>query len=107
MNNLVGNQLGENGILAPIGNMAGKEGINRIERGGKDADGTYGGPASSYTDPTIKNAKGAAEGIVGGAQNAGEGIVGGAQSASSRLGDGVKSAGGMVGGLFGGKEEAR
>ncbi|PQE29549.1 putative U1 snRNP protein [Rutstroemia sp. NJR-2017a BBW] len=107
VNNLIGNQLGENGFLAPIGNMAGKEGINRVERGGKDEAGTYGGPASSYTDPMIKNAKGAGEGIVGGAQSAGEGLVGGAQSAGSTLGGGVKSAGGMVGGMFGGKEETK
>ncbi|RDW70413.1 hypothetical protein BP5796_08810 [Coleophoma crateriformis] len=76
VHNLVGNQLGENGLLAPVGNMISKEGVNRAERGGKDDKGTYGGPASGMTDPMIKNAKGAGEGLVGGAQSA-AGFVGG------------------------------
>ncbi|KAF7880192.1 uncharacterized protein EAF01_012053 [Botrytis porri] len=98
VHNLVGNQLGENGLLAPIGNLAGKEGINRLERNGKDEDGSYGGPTSDISDPIINNAKGA-----------GQGILGGAQSAGSGLASGAKSAGGYVGGMFGGgqKEEPK
>jgi len=87
VHNLVGNQLGENGLLAPIGNLASKEGINRAERGGKDDKGSYGGPAAGYSDPVIQNAKGAGEGLAGGAQAVGGGIV-----------DGVKGAGGLFGG---------
>ncbi|KAL8939361.1 MAG: hypothetical protein Q9216_003400, partial [Gyalolechia sp. 2 TL-2023] len=41
VNNLVGDQVGKDGLLAPVGNMASKEGINRAERGGKDEQGTY------------------------------------------------------------------
>lgn len=98
VHNLVGNQLGENGLLAPIGNLAGKEGINRMERNGKDEDGSYGGPTSAISDPIINNAKGAGQGVLGGAQSAGSGLVSSA-----------KSAGGYVGGMFGGgqKEEPK
>lgn len=91
VNNLVGNQFGKGGLFKPVGDMASKEGINRAERGGKDDSGTFGGPASSVSDPMIKNAKAG-----------GEGIAGGAQSAGSTVTEGAKSAGGYVGGLFGG-----
>lgn len=47
VNNLVGGQVGKDGLLAPVGNMASKEGVNRMERGGKDESGTYGGRESS------------------------------------------------------------
>ncbi|KAL8637186.1 MAG: hypothetical protein Q9228_005516 [Teloschistes exilis] len=94
VNNLVGDQVGKDGLLAPVGNMASKEGINRAERGGKDEQGSYLGPASSSPDSVIHNAKGAGEGLAGGAQS-----VGGAVS------DGAKGAGSYVGGLFGGKKE--
>ncbi|TVY55593.1 hypothetical protein LCER1_G003972 [Lachnellula cervina] len=111
VNNLIGNQVGKNGLFAPIGNLASKEGITRAERGGKDDTGTgsYGGPASSVTDPMIKNAQGAGEGIASGAQSAGQGVAGGAQTAGSTLTDGAKGAGGYVGGLLGGgkKEEEK
>jgi hypothetical protein len=91
VHNLVANQVGPNGLLAPIGNMVSKEGINRAERGGKDDKGTYGGPVSGYSDPVLKNARSAGEGVMGGAQKVGGGVT-----------DGVKGAGGYVGGLFGG-----
>ncbi|KAL9018215.1 MAG: hypothetical protein Q9185_004488 [Variospora sp. 1 TL-2023] len=91
VNNMVGDQIGKEGLLAPVGNMASKEGINRAERGGKDEHGSHGGPASSYTDPVVKNAQGAGQGLAGGAQSAGGAVT-----------DGVKGAGSYVGGLFGG-----
>jgi len=90
VHNLVGNQLGKNGLLAPIGNMASKEGINRAERGGKDDKGTYGGAAAGYSDPIIQGGKSAGESIAGGAQAVGGGVV-----------DGAKGAGGYVGGMLG------
>lgn len=82
---LVAGQVGQGGLLQPVGDAISKEGINRAERGGKDDGGSYGGPAATVTDP-----------VVGGAKTAGEGVVGGA-----------KSAGGYLGGMFGGgkKEE--
>lgn len=94
VNNLVGGQVGKEGLLAPVGDAASKEGVNRAERGGKDEQGTYGGAAASVTDPVAKNAKGA-----------GEGLVGGAQSAGGTAADGAKGVGGYVGGLFGGGEK--
>lgn len=91
---MVGDQVGKDGLLAPVGNMASKEGINRAERGGKDEQGSYLGPASSTADPVIKNAK-----------DAGEGLAGGAQSTGGAVTDGAKGAGSYVGGLFSGKKD--
>jgi hypothetical protein len=84
--NLVGNQVGQNGIMAPVGNWASKEGINRAERGGKDEKGSFGGPAGSVTDPMVNKAKGAGESVSGAAQSAGGSLVGGAKSAGSYVG---------------------
>jgi len=91
VNSLVSGQVGKDGLLAPVGNMASKEGVNRAERGGKDDKGTYGGAAAGYTDPAVDKMQGA-----------GQGIVGGAQSAGSTATEGVKGAGGYLGGMFGG-----
>lgn len=94
VNNLVGGQLGKDGLLAPVGNAVSKEGINRAERGGKDEQGSYGGAAAYVTDPVANTAKGA-----------GEGVVGGAQSAGGAAAQGAKGVGGYVGGMFGGGEK--
>ncbi|KAH8686133.1 hypothetical protein BGZ60DRAFT_365668 [Tricladium varicosporioides] len=102
VHNLVGNQLGENGLLAPIGNLISKEGINRAERQGRDDKGSYGGPAAGYTDPMIKNAKGAGEGVVSGLSEGGKMVGSGAQNIGGGLVDGAKGAGGYLGGMFGG-----
>ncbi|KAL8680334.1 MAG: hypothetical protein Q9186_003455 [Xanthomendoza sp. 1 TL-2023] len=93
VNNLVGDQVGKDGLLAPVGNMASKEGINRAERGGKDEQGSYGGPVGQYTDSAVNSAKGAGEGLVGGAQSAGGSVT-----------EGAKGAGGYIGGMFGGNK---
>ncbi|KAG9228036.1 hypothetical protein BJ875DRAFT_478620 [Amylocarpus encephaloides] len=88
VHNLVGNQLGENGILAPIGNIASKEGINRAERQGKEEDGSYG-----------------AAGRMGqGARNIGGSVFGGAQSVGGGVADGVKGGAGYLGGMLGGEK---
>ncbi|KAL9596835.1 MAG: hypothetical protein Q9219_005549 [cf. Caloplaca sp. 3 TL-2023] len=87
VNNLVGDQVGKEGLFAPVGDAVSKEGINRAERGGKDDHGSYGGPAASVTDPAMKGVKGAA---------------GGAQSAGGAVAEGAKGAGGYLGGMFGG-----
>jgi hypothetical protein len=94
-NNLVAGQLGKGGLLQPIGDLAGKEGINRMERGGKDDHGkTAPGPLGDYTDPITDKAKGA-----------GTGVASGASAASESVTSGAKSAGGMLGSLWGGKKE--
>ncbi|EAW15354.1 uncharacterized protein ACLA_060220 [Aspergillus clavatus NRRL 1] len=85
VHNFVGNQLGENGVLAPVGNLVSKEGINRAERNGKDEDGSYGGPLGGVTDPMVDRAKGAGQTLSSGAQTVGNSISGGVQSAGSWL----------------------
>ncbi|KAL4802126.1 hypothetical protein BDV18DRAFT_147555 [Aspergillus unguis] len=75
-NNLIGNQFGEKGLLAPVGNLASKEGVNRAERGGKDDDGSYGGALGGVTDPIIKGGKNAGESVSSGVQSVGSSIGG-------------------------------
>jgi hypothetical protein len=70
VNNLIGNQVGENGIAAPLGNLASKEGINRMERNGKDDQGSYGGAVSQFTDPMVKGVSGGGNSILSGAESA-------------------------------------
>lgn len=80
---LVAGQVGQGGLLQPVGDSFSKEGINRAERQGKDEDGSYApGPAGSVVNP-----------IAQGGKKVGGGLV-----------DGGKAAGGMVGGLFGGNK---
>ncbi|KUJ16415.1 uncharacterized protein LY89DRAFT_669928 [Mollisia scopiformis] len=107
VHNLVGNQLGENGLLAPVGKLVSTEGINRAERQGRDDQGSYGGAAAGYTDPMIKGGKSAGEGVVGGVAEGGKVVGSGAQSVGSGVVGGVKGAGGFVGGMFGGKKEVK
>lgn len=117
VNSLVGNQLGENGLLAPVGKMVSTEGIDRAERGGKDDKGSYGGPVAGYTDPMIKPGKSAGEGVAGGAHSGAQAVGGGMQSGAQTVGSGagkigegvvggVKGAGEYVGGLIGGGKKA-
>ena len=92
VNNLVGGQVGQGGLLQPVGDLASKEGANRAERQGKGEDGGY----------APSNIPGA------GAVNSGvSGVADGAKGAAGMASDGVKGAGSAVGGLFGGgkKEE--
>ncbi|KAL3459061.1 hypothetical protein BJX64DRAFT_291604 [Aspergillus heterothallicus] len=83
VHNLVGNQVGEKGFLAPVGNLASREGVNRAERGGKDENGSYGGPLGGVTDPVVNAGKGIGQGFSDGAQAVGSrvgGLFGGGQS---------------------------
>lgn len=64
--------------------MASKEGINRMERNGRDENGSYGGPVAGYTDSMINNTK-------SGAQYVGNSISAGAKSAGSYMGLGGSS----------------
>ncbi|CBF71653.1 hypothetical protein AN6881.2 [Aspergillus nidulans FGSC A4] len=73
-NNLVGNQLGENGLLAPVGNLVSQEGINRAERGGKDENGSYGGPLGFVTDPVIKEGTSVGASVTDGVRGVGNSI---------------------------------
>lgn len=96
VNDLVGGQVGKGGLLQPIGDMAGTQGINRIERQGKDDKGTYGGAAAGITDPAIQNA-----------QKAGSNVTEGAKGGASYVTESAKGAGGYLGGFLGGKKEEK
>ncbi|KAK6207315.1 hypothetical protein LQW54_007273 [Pestalotiopsis sp. IQ-011] len=41
VNNLVSGQVGQGGLLQPVGDMVSREGVNRAERQGKDDKGGY------------------------------------------------------------------
>jgi hypothetical protein len=69
--NLVADQVGKGGILQPLGDMAGKEGVNRMERGGKDDKGKWipGGAGKQIVDPIsggVKSGANAVGGLFGG-----------------------------------------
>lgn len=81
----VAGQVGQGGLLQPVGDMASKEGANRAERGGKDDKGSYGGPLGGVTDPLANKAK----------------------EGGSAVTEGAKGAGGYLGGWFGGKKEEK
>ncbi|KAL2837958.1 hypothetical protein BJY01DRAFT_220362 [Aspergillus pseudoustus] len=75
VHNLVGNQVGEKGLLSPVGNFASKEGVNRAERRGKDEEGSYGGSAlGGITDPVVNAGKGVGQGVSSGAQAVGNSV---------------------------------
>ncbi|KAL4779196.1 hypothetical protein BJX76DRAFT_98586 [Aspergillus varians] len=86
-NNLVANQLGEKGFLAPVGNLLSKEGFNRAERGGKDESGSYTG---AVTDSVVEGGKGVSEGVQAG--------VGSLGSLGSSIGGAFSGSGGGAGG---------
>jgi len=104
VNNLAAGQIGKGGLLQPLGDLVSKEGVNRIERGGKDDQGkTAPGPLGDYTDPITDKAKSAGSGLTSGAEGAG----GYAQSAGESLTSGAKGAGGYLGSFFGAERKKR
>lgn len=97
VNNLVGDQVGKGGLLQPVGDLASKEGVNRMERQGKDDNGAYApGPMNSVANPVAENAKAG-----------GSAVAGGAQTGANKAMEGAKNAGGYLGGMspFGKKKE--
>ncbi|KAJ4374468.1 hypothetical protein N0V86_007336 [Didymella sp. IMI 355093] len=90
VNGLVSGQVGQGGLLQPVGDSLSKEGINRAERGGKDENGKSlesQGPLGGYGQGAVDGVKGGAGAVGSGVSNAG------------------KNAGGYLGGLWGGKKE--
>lgn len=87
VHNLAAGQVGQGGLLQPIGDLTSKEGINRAERQGKDDEGGY--------VPTAVPGSGAVNTATGG-------IADGSKAVAGTATDGVKGAGSYVGGLFGG-----
>lgn len=77
VNSTVSGQVGQGGLLQPVGDAVSKEGVNRAERGGKEEDGgSYLGTAGGYVS-----------------------------GAGGSVMSGAKSAGGYVTGMFSGKKE--
>ncbi|KAL2760378.1 hypothetical protein ACRALDRAFT_1059797 [Sodiomyces alcalophilus JCM 7366] len=89
VNNLVAGQVGQGGLLQPVGDHASKEGINRAERQGKDEEGRY--TAGAQAVPGGE----AVEDVV-------SGVAGGGESAGNPVTEGVKNTSDLVGGLLGG-----
>ncbi|KAF4779865.1 hypothetical protein HER10_EVM0007375 [Colletotrichum scovillei] len=87
VHNLAAGQVGQGGLLQPVGDMVSKEGVNRAERQGKDDEGGY--------VPTAVPGSGALN-------QAGSGVAEGSKTVAGKTTEGVKGAGGFVGGLFGG-----
>ncbi|KAG5656672.1 hypothetical protein KAF25_010225 [Fusarium avenaceum] len=89
VNNLAGGQVGQGGLLQPVGDLASKEGINRTERQGKGNDGSYvnkdtpgAGALNSTANAVVGGGKGAAEGLQGVGQGVGNtvgGLLGGSK----------------------------
>lgn len=71
--------------MAPVGQFASKEGINRAERNGKDESGSHGGPATSYLDAGKESASNAGSGLAKGAESAQNVAAGGLNSAKGFL----------------------
>ncbi|KAJ5979722.1 hypothetical protein N7481_007020 [Penicillium waksmanii] len=78
--NLVGNQIGDKGLLSPVGQFVSKEGINRTERGGKDERGEFLGGQGTQTG-------GNGGGLIG---SIGSGVSGGVEGVKGVLGGGGK-----------------
>lgn len=74
--NLVGNQIGDRGLLKPVGQFASKEGVNRAERNGKDESGSRTGPASGLLEKGKEGASSAGSGLAQGAQSLGNATIG-------------------------------
>ncbi|KAM0355192.1 hypothetical protein ACHAPU_001057 [Fusarium lateritium] len=90
VHSLASGQVGQGGLLQPVGDLASKEGINRAERQGKDNDGGY----------VNKNTPGS--GAMNSTANA---VVGGGKGAAEGLQDVGKGVGNTVGGLLGGSKK--
>ncbi|KAF4963020.1 hypothetical protein FSARC_8930 [Fusarium sarcochroum] len=87
VNNLVGGQVGQGGLLQPAGDIASKEGATRAERQGRDENGGY----------VNKDAPGASA-----LNNTASAVVDGGKGVASKTGDGLQGVGNAVGGLLGG-----
>ncbi|KAK3983841.1 hypothetical protein QBC44DRAFT_337996 [Cladorrhinum sp. PSN332] len=79
VHSLVAGQVGQDGLGRPVGDLVSKQGVNRLERKGKDNDGGYlpsaGGPVSKV----------------------GDSVIGGVAAGAGAAQEGVKSAGGWLG----------
>lgn len=88
VHDLVAGQVGQGGLAQPVGDLASREGMNRVERKGKDDKGGY-LPGADSAGPGQAVA-GAGNAVVGS-------VVAGGQQAKGAVEGGVKSAGGLFG----------
>jgi hypothetical protein len=66
VNNTLAGQIGQGGLLQPVGDHVSKEGFNRAERGGRDDKGSWApGKAGDVVNPVADGAKNVG-GYVGG-----------------------------------------
>ncbi|CAM1503535.1 Fc.00g011260.m01.CDS01 [Cosmosporella sp. VM-42] len=86
VNNLAAGQVGQGGLLQPVGDHASKEGFTRAERGGKDDNGGY-APSNVPGAGAVNNAAGS--------------VAEGGHAVLGKTTEGVKN----VGGLFGGDKK--
>lgn len=61
MHSLASGQVGQGGLLQPVGDAVSKEGINRSERQGRDEQGGY----LPSNIPVVSNITGAVGGLTG------------------------------------------
>jgi hypothetical protein len=83
--NLVGNQIGDKGLLKPVGQFASKEGVNRAERNGKDESGSYMGGATGLFDKGKEGASSVGSGLARGAESVQNMTIGNIPGAKSVL----------------------
>lgn len=86
VNNLAAGQVGQGGLAQPIGDMTSNQGVNRLERQGKDDSGGY-IPSAAGSVAQGGNA------IIGGAAAGGKMAAGAAQSGLGSVGDILGSGG--------------
>ncbi|KAF4982094.1 hypothetical protein FZEAL_2200 [Fusarium zealandicum] len=87
VNHVASSQVGQGGLLQPIGDMASREGVNRAERQGKDDRGGYANeniPGASAMNSTASA------------------VADGSKDAASKATAGLQGVGNSVGGLLGG-----
>lgn len=101
VNNLVSSQVGQGGILQPVGDLASREGANRAERGGKGEDGSYvpGAPGATIpVDDVAEGGKAVAGAAAEGVKDAGEAAASGVKGAGAFLGSALGGGGQEEGG---------
>lgn len=106
VHNLVAGQVGQGGLLQPVGDMASKEGVNRAERGGKDNQGNY-APGTTAFNSVADGGKAAGGAVADGGKATGGAVVDGGKALGGAATSGIKGAGNFVGSAFGGGNKAK
>ncbi|SPQ24907.1 eed20b0c-224c-4d48-8a3b-3e12b580d220 [Thermothielavioides terrestris] len=94
---LAADQLGQGGLAGPVGDLASREGVNRVERRGKDERGEYVPQQLAGGEGTAAASAGGVGQAVAGAGNALVGAVAGGQQAAGAVKQGAEKAGDWLG----------